>query len=159
MRTPLDLLNRPQPQHLERPVIQFPAVVLPHPPILSDQPAKVDLLMNCLVTPSRRTVLPPRDRARTGTGNLSRRAVQLDPCHVARPARPGPVRDGADVTDNEQQTAPSRVRTAHDDSGRREQHRPAAPDEARRYRDDRDDELEDDEPTDEEDQAEPEDRG
>jgi Gas vesicle synthesis protein GvpO len=66
---------------------------------------------------------------------------------------------GADVTDNEQQTAPSRVRTAHDDSGRREQHRPAAPDEARRYRDDRDDELEDDEPTDEEDQAEPEDRG
>jgi Gas vesicle synthesis protein GvpO len=66
---------------------------------------------------------------------------------------------GADVTDNEQQTAPSRVRTAHDDSGRREQHRPVAPEEARRYRDDRDDELEDDEPTNEEDPAEPEDCG
>jgi hypothetical protein len=72
------------------------------------------------------------------------------------------------VTDNEQPTAPSRVRRAHDDSGRREQHRPAAPEETRRYRDDRDgdeeddeledDELDDDEPTDKEDEAEPEDR-
>ncbi|WP_433296113.1 gas vesicle protein GvpO [Pseudonocardia sp. CA-142604] len=68
------------------------------------------------------------------------------------------------MTDNEQQTAPSRVRRAHDDSGRREQHRPDAPEGTRRYRDDRDgdvedDELEDDEPADEEDQAEPQDRG
>jgi hypothetical protein len=32
----LNLLDRPQPQHLKGPMIQFPAVVLAHPQILSD---------------------------------------------------------------------------------------------------------------------------
>jgi hypothetical protein len=50
MRARLDLLDRPQPKHFQRPMIQFPAVVLPHGPILSDQAAEVDLLMNCLVS-------------------------------------------------------------------------------------------------------------
>ena len=31
-------------------MIQFPAVVLPHSPILSDHATEVDLLMNCLVS-------------------------------------------------------------------------------------------------------------
>jgi hypothetical protein len=36
MRTGLSPLDRPQPQHLERPMTQLPAVVLAHPQILSD---------------------------------------------------------------------------------------------------------------------------
>ncbi|WP_214364977.1 hypothetical protein, partial [Pseudonocardia sp. H11422] len=42
-------LDRPQPQHLQRPMIQLPAVVLTHTPILSDHAIQVDLLMNSLV--------------------------------------------------------------------------------------------------------------
>jgi hypothetical protein len=50
MRTGLNLIHCPQPQHLKSPVIQFPAVVLAHAPILSDQTPEVDLLLNSLVT-------------------------------------------------------------------------------------------------------------
>jgi hypothetical protein len=41
----LNLLDCPQPQHLKGSVIQFPAVVLAHAPILSEQTTGVDLLM------------------------------------------------------------------------------------------------------------------
>jgi hypothetical protein len=50
MHAGLNLLDCPQPQHLKGPVIQFPAVVLAHASILSDQTPEVDILMNSLVT-------------------------------------------------------------------------------------------------------------
>jgi hypothetical protein len=60
MRASLDLLDRPQSQHLKGAVVQFPAVVLAHARILSDPTPEVDLLTNCLVRASHIVQMLPR---------------------------------------------------------------------------------------------------
>jgi len=46
MRAFPDLVHRPDPQHLKSLVIQLPAVVFRHGPILPDHTIKVGLLLN-----------------------------------------------------------------------------------------------------------------
>ena len=50
MRALLDLIHRPEPEDLQRLVIQLAAVIVTHAPIIPDHATRVDLLMKSLVT-------------------------------------------------------------------------------------------------------------
>ena len=50
MSTFPDLIHCPDPQRLKGLMIEFPAIVIPHDPILPDHKIKVELLMNYLVS-------------------------------------------------------------------------------------------------------------